>query len=584
MVGRVSWAAYSGEDIEATVAMMLNREHPNSVNINPSRGDGGVDILDRAALPDGDVVYQVKKYADPLTPGRQKKIESSLARLLDPERRDRRWSDLKIAQWRLVMPWNPTPEAEHWLQNLGSRYGVPVVWDGLTAINQLAAKYSDVIDFYLHGGKSEILQAQSEMVALMSLEKLGDTGLEVEQVVERVDRALKVLDGDPHYLYEFHFGQGEPPAPVRRPMLVTTTYTVDEKASRWYKIDLIARCAMSVEARPVTITGTITVASNTEAAFDIQDFLDFGTPFTSPPGAYNGVIDAPGGLGGELTNATVWAGPPADDDLGENPDIRLRIADATGAALSEVFTTRTERSQGNKGVRSVLTEINGIFNIEHRFNLADATTTQNLRLNYPFGKPVLTVLTGLEFLVNYRPPNRLYVGPRQLPPARDKAHDIPPYPPEAEGNFDQLLLVLRALNRLQEHTDSVITLPDPRHWPSQYPSWQTAADLLDGEEVKMAAEGDDIGFHLILPALVTVPEQTFSVAQPLQIWIGEQLIEFGTMHATLTDPVLVRSEPAAPDQMHWVFTTPDRTISYRLASSAEDATDQPDEATTAPEQ
>jgi hypothetical protein len=48
MVGRVEWRRYEGDDVEAVVAMMLNREHPNSVRITPSQGDGGVDILDRA--------------------------------------------------------------------------------------------------------------------------------------------------------------------------------------------------------------------------------------------------------------------------------------------------------------------------------------------------------------------------------------------------------------------------------------------------------------------------------------------------------------------------------------------------------
>jgi hypothetical protein len=41
--------------------MFVNRGHPNSTRITPSKGDGGVDILDLGAGPGGsDMVYQVK--------------------------------------------------------------------------------------------------------------------------------------------------------------------------------------------------------------------------------------------------------------------------------------------------------------------------------------------------------------------------------------------------------------------------------------------------------------------------------------------------------------------------------------------
>src|ERR1019366_1203656 len=107
-----------GDDVEAVVAMMLNREHPDSVRITTSQGDGGVDILDRAAADDGgDVVYQVKRYAAPLSSSQKGKGAKSAKRLLHPDEGDRRWKDLNVTVWRLVTPWKPTPEAETWLQD-----------------------------------------------------------------------------------------------------------------------------------------------------------------------------------------------------------------------------------------------------------------------------------------------------------------------------------------------------------------------------------------------------------------------------------------------------------------------------------
>jgi HJR/Mrr/RecB family endonuclease len=75
---RVEWTRYEGDDIEAVVAMFINREHPNSTRITPSVGDGGVDILHRGAAGGKDVVYQVKKFAAPLSKGQYKQVRKSL--------------------------------------------------------------------------------------------------------------------------------------------------------------------------------------------------------------------------------------------------------------------------------------------------------------------------------------------------------------------------------------------------------------------------------------------------------------------------------------------------------------------------
>ncbi|MDF9878820.1 hypothetical protein [Cellulosimicrobium cellulans] len=48
-MSRVEWTRLEGNDVEAVVSMFVNRERPRSVQITPSQGDGGVDILDRNA-------------------------------------------------------------------------------------------------------------------------------------------------------------------------------------------------------------------------------------------------------------------------------------------------------------------------------------------------------------------------------------------------------------------------------------------------------------------------------------------------------------------------------------------------------
>src|SRR5699024_2185377 len=100
----IEWTRLAGDTVEALVALLVNVEHPTSVRITPSRGDGGVDILHRDGAGEGrDVVYQVKRYTEPVAAREKVEIQQSLTRLSS----DSRWNDLNVTHWRLVMPWNP---------------------------------------------------------------------------------------------------------------------------------------------------------------------------------------------------------------------------------------------------------------------------------------------------------------------------------------------------------------------------------------------------------------------------------------------------------------------------------------------
>ena len=242
-MGSVEWTRLEGGQVEAVVAMFVNRAQPNSVRITPSRGDGGVDILDSGTGPDGsDVVYQVKRYTDKLTSRQKREIEDSLATIGT----DERWKGLVVREWHLVTPWDPSPEAETWLQGLGDP-SITKVWHGLTWADQHAAKYGDVVDYYLHGGRALVERTYAEVMSLLGAEKASE-GLTVVEVAQRLEDAIKTLDHDPHYRYELRFGEGTPPSPPRtadRPGLVMHFMNA-VKDGRWTTVDVIARCAASI--------------------------------------------------------------------------------------------------------------------------------------------------------------------------------------------------------------------------------------------------------------------------------------------------------------------------------------------------
>ena len=108
-MARIEWTRYSGEEIEHAIAMFIISEDAWVEKITPSCGDGGVDLLSRHPKT---TVYQVKRFTSPLSSGQKKKVIDSLEKLVT----DERWQHLDVDEWRLVTPWDPTPEAENWLQ------------------------------------------------------------------------------------------------------------------------------------------------------------------------------------------------------------------------------------------------------------------------------------------------------------------------------------------------------------------------------------------------------------------------------------------------------------------------------------
>jgi hypothetical protein len=229
----VEWTRLSGEDVEAVVALFVNRERPKSVRITPSRGDGGVDILDRDVAGGGDEVFQVKRYTGPLGARERKEVEKSLERLLT----DERWAGLSVSCWYLVTPWDPTPEAETWLQELAETHGLVGRWSGLTFVEQLAAKYPDVVDYHLNGGRGAVEKAYAEVSSAFGLDSALKAGIPVLEVTDRVRSALATLDHDSHYRYELHFGQGDPPEFGTRRGIALTVLSVSPD-QRWAAVDV----------------------------------------------------------------------------------------------------------------------------------------------------------------------------------------------------------------------------------------------------------------------------------------------------------------------------------------------------------
>lgn len=564
---RVEWTRLEGNDVEAVVAMLINREHPRSVRITPSRGDGGVDILDRGAAPEGgDIVYQVKRYTTPLTSAQKDEVESSLRRLLGPSddnvSRDPRWAQLNVQEWHLVTPWDPTPEAESWLQDLGSTFGLSnPIWDGLTRVEQLTSKYPDVIDYYLHGARERIADIQKEIVAMFTVGNAASE-LEVPATKDRIQHALRALDHDPHYRYELRFGAGELPYFTTRPNLMISYLSKDAASDEWAIVDVIARCAASSESRPITISGSLRLAPGGDEERNYRDFVDFGAPYQSPERAWSGTIDAPGGIGGKLGDGSVQI--LSGLDIGHNPELHLEILDPEMRPLGAVNLVREERSAGLKGVRVVLKEENDIFEIEDRYT-SDGSATRVLRLGSYIGKPVTVVAPAMSAVSYCRKPNvgRISVrhSPTQFGVIDRNIHFL-----ETEKEWTYLGAVremLDTLNVLQAYTPTVLRAPDLEEiTKDQLAYWQLVAALLQhGSVTNTYSQGSAITVELDEGIQPQGPD--LHVHTQLQVKVGQEEVSFGTMRAEFRNFRIIQSGISGA-RNGFLIDTPDRLVTFRF--------------------
>ena len=162
-MARVEWTRIEPGDIEQVVAILLCRENPAAVRVRPSRGDGGIDILVPLDGTATVAVYQVKSFTANLTRGQKAQAERSFRRLMDYAA----VRGLRVAEWYLTLPVNPTNENLEWLEGFTAGHGLLAQWRGLDFLEGLAADYPSVIDYYLRDGKDRLQAALESLTTVL---------------------------------------------------------------------------------------------------------------------------------------------------------------------------------------------------------------------------------------------------------------------------------------------------------------------------------------------------------------------------------------------------------------------------------
>src|SRR5512132_3986928 len=365
---RVSWTTLHPSETEAVVSVMLLRESPNAMRVRPSIGDGGIDVIE--VTPDGWLVDQIKYFPTNLTSGQKAQVEKSYCEV----RRFAASKGARIARWRLVLPLDPTNENRDWFDRFTADAPFPCHWHGLTFLEGLAAKYPEVIDYYLKDGKDRLAALMSHMLAGLGLQHRASAGEALDPIdtVEGLVGIYEALNAhDPHYRYGYSVDLNPPAVPPEPFLVAVTSRGVGEV---YVTFRIYARFAQAVEERPVPINLQFRVPADSDVADALQDFHTFGTPVTveDPTGEMlSWSVDLPGGLGGDLSGGRLRLGAPHPE--GAQPyDLRLQILDETG---TEVATARlrmepvTTGATGD-GMRATGVEEPGAFGIAIRLNPA----------------------------------------------------------------------------------------------------------------------------------------------------------------------------------------------------------------------
>lgn len=466
MTGRVPWSEYSGEDIERAVAMFIAMEHPTAVRITPSRGDGGVDILNRGERT---VVYQVKGFHNALTSGQQKQVEESIDRLSS----DPRWAELTVDEWHLVTPWDPTPERLQWLRDYATSKGLPEpVWDGLVDCDGWAAKYPYIVDYFFHGSQQKVQEAASQLLEGFRLKELaggvpGD--LNVDDVREGMRSAVTFLNERDIY-YDYGLAVGPPtsrpggflPQETGRPNLVTSIHQADKNVA--VRIDVYAKTAMSAQERPVNVDVRMTAALGSPEEQAIRDFLKFGSPLSLPLGTVEADFDGPEVMAVPVVDGALTLLPVSGANGGE-PQLRLVIFDGEGEQVTSLLMDREYSTRGQskdgvvEGMETVFVDPSGYLRLMMRLDLEDQVTWMNFNINRPDGVLATDAFPAMWALRTLRRDGSTFVLTPRFGPVKGDRMSAPPMGEEADAVglwFD----IAKSLTLLQEHTHVRLHFPE----------------------------------------------------------------------------------------------------------------------------
>ena len=536
--------------------MFLCRMNPAAFRVRPSQGDGGIDVCVPTGV-DHFEVYQVKKFASNLMDSQKKQVEKSHARLRDFAG-ERGWT---IDQWYLTLPLDPTTENLTWLAEVAAEGPFPCVWRGLSHVDGWASDYQDVVDYYFSDGRERLMEDLARFTAISGIPMSPGVLPSVESfptlapsdMLNGVARLRDSLNArDPHYSYDFSVSGQPPPRPVRGDYPPTlAARTAQQVGDSYVTFDVHARCAESLNERPIRVTMTWMAQRGSVEHRELEDFFTYGRTPEHPIQARDVTVEMPGGLGGESALAQVLmseAGEP-----GEPFERRLSILSPEDEVLATIELTmyppvsnHDGTGQSNRG-----RDRSGFFELE-TLVLAGPPTQMTLRLRTgdPVGLRPDQLEPALAVVDSFRLPNQIRLEATRGP-ARSTTHPVPASDASDDSRATNraLLAYVRALMVIQQHTPVELKFPEFERLSELNIAEATAtAKLLSGETLRRT--WNNLQFHLNPEATATdEPRQVVADQVPLTIDVGDDHIELGRVRHIFESARIVSTEAAEDGQL-----------------------------------
>ncbi len=536
--GPIDWGAHDPDLVERVLAVMLLQERPRAWRRERSKGDAGVDVAD--VVKGGFEVLQIKSFTGSLTSRRKTDIENSFKSALAGGALDG-----PIMRWRLLLPMDPSKEAEKWFKSLTKGAPFECEWWGKSRVDLLAATHPHVVDYYMRDGRSRIEQRYRDLLRMRDLIESSDVGPRPSEISEGLRLLLEALNrDDPHYRYAFEVSPDRPPieGEQARPRLVMAM-TECQADRGCVTIRVFARHRHAVEERPITIS--FGVEPGSDAYLQLQRAFDFGSTAELPDGSViNLAVSAPAGL--DRTADLAGMRVSGYDEAGFLPfRMTFAVLDEARVELARTAVAVVARRSGVRGKELACVEAGGAFKLEIQIanpSVDDLTVSMSSwELDF-WGKSAVSVRAGVNLLSRLCKPNTLVVsleaGERHLMTL--KLDDDDTILPPGVASF------VRDLSAIQRHTPTPLLVPltitagDARR--AREAAQLVAGVLIDGEweDAKIVVDAHHIDDFLGR----LESDGPFAAKVPYRLRLGTQNVDLGAYLLRLASAGVANADAA----------------------------------------
>jgi len=518
----IDWVLLGDRDgpaIEGFVATLLRQRYVDARQVNPSQGDGGIDVL--RPTPHGLEIWQIKKFTAPITSKQWGQIRNSWDRFVEVHVRPGE----RIARYHLVTPWTPTEEKYAAFAALTGDSAFPTQWDGEAYVNGLADEFPMTRERFIHGPDAASERHVMSKAVLAGSTPEAAAGLSlVEAVSIRQDALDDLLSrASDEYIVDVGYrtmakDQEFPPPNLNSPAIYERmTYLGD---ARWKTQSIIPRGQDSGRTDPIQIQATFDVEEGSPEFEKLRAFEEWGIPYSDVP-AQTKVQGGP--LGEEEFQTSFLSVTPIESDY---PDLYFVVRTAEGSTRwrqpLDVQTRTRGRSTG--WYRVTATTLRRTLSLELRVGTEDGVSIE-LSVGNLAGQDPRLVLEEIDALLSIEADDAVSIemqngaslvkGVAMLPPTALATY----YRPVAHGlaflqiktsDLVQMPHVLEATQGELRHLQRMVDLYEGKAEVSTWESTEFRVPEGPEEASKAIEELGEVLAKGLVPVLIEQPAVTLA--------------------------------------------------------------------------